>query len=141
MAQLQPELELHEQQETTKELLQACLQRCEHDILTVSDIAEIVSLWSKRDWLYSTDYSQAPDALRMFINGNGHIRTGGFDFQFTETNSFDISGNGWSLHISDLALFMIICLVFGLCLWVALVPGASAAAITMGAFSLKCCLM
>jgi hypothetical protein len=58
MLRPQPELEWAQPQQVTTELLQACLQRCEHDILTVSDIAEIASLWSKRAWFYWTDYSQ-----------------------------------------------------------------------------------
>ena len=130
-----------QKRQVTKELLQACLRRCEHDILTASDIAEILSLWSKRTWFYWTDYSQATNILDMFINGHGYIETGGFNFQFRETNSFDIEGDGWSLHISNLALLLIICLIFGLCAWVYLVPGASAASIALGSFSLKCCLM
>ncbi|CAF1192513.1 unnamed protein product [Rotaria sordida] len=130
-----------QQQQITKELLEACLQRCEHDILTASDLEEITLLWSKRASVYSTDYDQAYNTLRMFIDGHGHIGTGGFDFKFIETNSIDIKGGGWSLHISNLALFMIICLIFGLVIISALFPGVSAASLTLGSLSLRCCIM
>lgn len=126
-----------------KELLQACLRKCEHDILTAADIEEINLLMSKRAASFTTDESQAPEFMKMFLKGHGYVNTGGFDFQFKETSSFDIKGKGWSIHISNTALLITALLIFGLCLLPAVVPGAATATLTVTAASTtaSCCLM
>lgn len=104
-------------------LLSDCLQYCDHGTVTASDVKDINSVLDKRTWFYWTDYSQASEAFEMFRNGSGHVRTGGFDFEFRKTNSFNVWGNEWSLHISNTALFMILCIIFGLVTVACIVTG------------------
>jgi hypothetical protein len=124
-----------------KELLQACLRKCEHDILTEADVEEINLLMSKRASSFTTDESQAPEFMKIFLKGHGYVKTGGFDFQFKETKSFDIKG--WSIHISNTALLITALLIFGLCVLPAVFPGAATATLTVTATSAtaSCCLM
>jgi hypothetical protein len=102
-------------------------------VLTRGEVEAINRVMSHRSWFYTTDKSQGPDMFRSLISGQGHINTGGFDFHFRRTNSFTANGNGWSIHLSDFALFLIVCLILGI-LAISVIAGLTYASVSFLGF-------